>query len=299
MVAAERLGHGAAEHRALAARVDRLEDLPPIRAADVDLSVANRHRLRSELAEVFEYFAAVEGDVAQNALDIAALLPRMCECERRFLAVWSAHEAAHSNVFDELRRLLDLEPVAQPPSPKAGRLFRSMGAATRLPAVHDALKLVYLTRGAMHEHLTHDAYRLLARRLADLGEPGLARSVALPIRRQEAAHLGYYRVAARLQRSRMSAEAIAWARLLSVKTYAPVGATRRSRRAICGRVFASLAGAAMAQTLAPVQELAEALLGNGRDRLPPFVSRAMHRCLDRTAATAPGAGRTPTPAWTS
>lgn len=272
-------------HDALVTRIARIEVDAAISLESVDLTIVNPERLRAEFSEVFEYFAVVEGEVAQNAVDVGAMLPRLCQCERRFLQAWSAQEVAHSAVFEALRAELGLESLVSAQPTSASPLFRSIGALVEWDEsgwLHQVLKLVYLARGAMHEHLTYDAYARLGARLRGLGEAALARTVTEPIRRQEAAHLGYYRLAARLQRDRMSTAQVRWARVISAWTYAPVGATRRHRRPACGRVFERVAGAGMEEALAPVQAIAEDLLGNGADPLPPFVSRAMQRCRARS-----------------
>lgn len=279
----DRHGESAAGgHRALVSRVDRLEAEPVISVDDVDFTMSRPDRLRARLSESIWYFAEVEGDVPQNAADIEALLPLLHTHERRFLRVWAVQEAAHSAVFDRLGQLLGLQGLREPQSPSATVAFRALGVVAQLPWVHDVLKLVYLVRGAMHEHLTYDAYRHLSRQLEDLGESSLAHAITEPIRRQEAGHLGYYRLAAELHREQMSSEQLRLARTVSVNTYAPVGANRKSHRAPCGRVFASLVGARMDEVLAPVQAIGEAMLGDGRDALPPFVRRAMVRTLSQS-----------------
>jgi hypothetical protein len=288
-------------HDALATRIARIEMDAAISLESIDLTIVKPARLRAEFSEVFEYFAAVEGDVAQTAVDVAAMLPRFSPCERRFLQLWSAQEVAHSAVFDALRAELGLESVVSASPTSASPFFRSIGALVECDGsgwLYAVLKLVYLARGAMHEHLTCDAYRRLGNRFGELGEVALARTITDPIRRQEAVHLGYYRLAARLQRDQMSATQVAWARTISAWSYAPVGASRRHRRPTCGRVFERVAGDGMEDALAPVQAIAEGLLGNGSNPLPPFVSRAMNRCLARsggerrlapiTVAAAPG-----------
>lgn len=264
---------------ALVARVDRLEVDPALTLASVDLTTADPRRLRTRFGEVFHYFAAVEGEVAQNALDVAALLPHLRDHDHRFLAVWSSHETAHSAIFDALRRELGLGPsCGDATPPEARRSFRTLGKLAEIEWVHDVLKLVYLTRGAMHEHLTLDAYTCLGAQLREMGEVALAVTVTDPIRRQEAQHLGYYRMAAALHRRRLSPTQLRLARSISVMTYEPVGALKRHRRAQCGRVFARLAGDDVERILDPIELIAGSLLGNKLGDVPRFVHRAMARC---------------------
>src|SRR5580658_8706272 len=101
----------------LAAKVGDLAGERAIELDSVDFTVRQPDRLRAEFDEVFHYFALVEGEVAQNALDIATLLPRLAAHDRQFLDVWSEHEAAHALIFDSLRGRLGLEPAA-PPAPE-------------------------------------------------------------------------------------------------------------------------------------------------------------------------------------
>jgi hypothetical protein len=265
---------------AVEARVDRLEADPPISVESVDLTIVDPARLRLELGHVIRYFAVVEGDVAQNASDIAALLPHLDRDERRFLRAWSTQEVAHGRVFDAIAAQLQLAPppaVNRTPPPR--RVFAVVGRIAKLEWVHDVLKLMYLARGAMHEHLTYDGYVHLGARLARLGELGLARTVTEPVRRQEARHLGYYRMAAAAQRRRLSPNQLHVARAISIRSYAPVGASP-GRRAECGRAFASLAGSDVDRILGPVEAIATQLLGNGAGPVPQFVRRAMRRCME-------------------
>ncbi len=272
----------------LETRVGRLEADPPIALGAVDLDVADPARLRRLFDEIFAYIATVEGSVPQNVADITALLPDLDPLDRRFLDVWSGHEEAHATIFTALRCALGLAsgttgpasgaavaPVTHRPRPS----FALFGVAARSRWVQDVFKLVYLARGAMHEHLTYDCYRHLGTRLAALGEHALATTVCDPIRRQEAAHLGYYRLAASLQRQRLSPAQLALARSISVHTYTPVGSAPCGRKP-AGRVFAGLAGDHMDEVLDAVQALADQLLGDGVHPLAPFVHDVMARCLD-------------------
>ncbi len=260
----------------LSRRIDRLEADPTIPLSSVDLTVVHPDRLRREFGEALFYFALVEGLVAQNALEVEAILPRLDENDRRFLAVWSRQEVAHGAVFDALCLELDLPPAA-PVLRSPRRSFRTLGVLTRQRWWHDVFKLVYLVRGAMHERLTLDAYSRIWARFDAWGERALAATVAGPIRRQEAGHLGYYRAAATAQRARLDPAQLALARAISVRTYAPVGANR-ARRAQCGRAFTSIAGDDLGG-LEPVQAIADQVLGHGGRPLPRFVQTAMRDCL--------------------
>jgi hypothetical protein len=261
---------------ALGDRIGRLEADPAISFADVDLTIVHPDRLRRQFDEVFYYFALVEGEVAQNALDIAALLPALDDHDRRFLSVWSAHEVAHSAIFDALGGELGLPPAAPSVQSGAQWSFRAIGVLAQVDWLHDVLKLVYLARGAMHERLTLEAYTLLGAKLSCLGEHSLTRTVTDPIRRQEAGHLGYYRAAAAAHRARLSRTQRSLARRISTWTYAPVGAP--GRRALCGRVFTEIADGDI-EVLEPLEQIAADLLEDGREWDAGFVRGAMHRCL--------------------
>jgi hypothetical protein len=289
----------------LETRVGRLEDDAPLSLDCVDLTVRNPARLRRKFDEIFTYIARVEGSVPQNVADIIALIPDLDEVDRRFLAVWSGHELAHAATFEALRAELGLAPPPIAPAPEASTVpprprtsFRIFGTAASLPWLADVFKLVYLARGAMHEHLTYDCYRQLGAQLSDLGEHALATTVCDPIRRQEAAHLGYYRLAASSQRRRLSALQMALARSISIRTYSPVGAASCGPER-AGRVFAGLAGERRDEALDAVQSLADQLLGDVGRPLPPFVHDVMDHCLEpptrRSATIRSVEGRSPLP----
>jgi len=271
----------------LADRVARLEDDPPIALDSVDLTVRHPAPLRDRFEEIFRYIATVEGAVPRNVAEITVLLPDLGEEEHRFLAVWASQELAHAAIFDALRVELGLagsvdgEPVTSvvpdPARPRAS--FRAFGALSTSRWLQDVFKLLYLSRGAMHEHMTYDCYRHLGAHFASLGEEALVRTVTGPIRRQEAAHLGYYRLAATTQRARMTPAQIGLARWLTVRTYTPVGAAPCGSGPT-GRVFAGLAGDDMDAVLDAVEAVAGQLLGDGTRPLPRFVHESMDACLD-------------------
>ncbi len=281
------------QRQELETRIGRLEDDPPIPLHSVDLSVRNPGPLRAGLAEIFAYIAAVESAVTRNVADITTLLPDLDDQDHRFLAAWSAQELAHAAIFEALRAELGLRtPVARangvqpdrpgstPPRPS----FRLFGLLSRSRWLQDVFKLIYLSRGAMHEHMTYDCYRHLGAQFAALGEDALVRTVTEPIRRQEAAHLGYYRLAAATQRNRLGPAQVDLARRITVLTYQPVGAGECGKGS-AGRVFRGLAGDNMDRVLDAVEAVAGELLGDGARPLPHFVHAAMDDCLGRTAGT--------------
>jgi hypothetical protein len=280
----------------LETRVGRLGDDPPLALGSVDLTIGNPVPLRQKFDEIFAYIAAVESAVAQNVADITTLLPDLGDQERRFLDVWSNHELAHAAIFDALVAELGLptpsgaRPSAPPPANglRARPSFRVFGALSASRWLQDVFKLIYLSRGAMHEHLTYDCYRHLGAQLTALGEHALVNTVTEPIRRQEAAHLGYYRLAAATHRRGLTETQVRLARGITVLTYQPVGAGECGRDA-AGRVFSGLAGSerAMDQALDAVEGLADELLGDGNRPLPPFVHAAMDGCLDGPARRRP------------
>jgi hypothetical protein len=261
----------------LAKRIDRLEADPPIALSSVDFSVARPDHLRRELGNVLSYFALVEGLVAQNAVEIETILPGLDEDDRRFVSIWKRHEVAHGAIFDALCVELGLPPAGPAPVVPMRRSFRAIGVLTRQRWWHEVFRLVYLVRAAMHERLTFEAYDRVGAKLHEWGERALAATVTQPIRHQEAGHLGYYRAAAASQRARLTPSQVRLARVISIKTYTPVGATRE-RRAQCGRAFTGIAGDDV-EGLEPVQAIADRMLRTGPRPLPRFVQAAMEECL--------------------
>jgi len=276
------------EQLTLEARVGRLEDDPPIRLDSVDLTLRHPAALRRTFEEIFAYIATVEGAVTRNVVEITTLLPDLDRLDLRFLSAWSSHELAHAAIFDALQAELGVPPVAGPSreAPGGGRStrprasFRLVGALAANRWLQDVLKLVYLSLGAMHEHMTFDAYRHMAAQFAALGEDGLVATVTAPVSRQEAAHLGYYRLAAANHRRLLSPAQVDLARWITVHTYTPVGASPCGKLP-AGRVFTGLAGEDVVEVLDGVQAIADQLLGDGIRPVPRFVHSAMNACLPR------------------
>jgi hypothetical protein len=138
----------------------------------------------------------------------------------------------------------------------------------------------------MHEHMTYDCYRYLGAQLDALGERALVDTVTDPIRRQEASHLGYYRLAAVAHRNGLTPDQIRMARRITLHTYLPVGAGQCGRRP-AGRVFTRLAGDHMDAVLDAVEGVAGELLGDGERPMPTFVHAAMDDCLHGSAGSRP------------
>ncbi len=279
----------------LVTRVERLEHDSPIGMDSVDLSVNHPGPVQRMFGEVFAYIAAVERAVTKNVAEVTTLLPELDAVEHRFLRIWSRHELAHAAIFDALRIQLELAaPPSDPPplmpldgaSPTVRPSFRTFGRLAANRWLHDVLKLVYLSRGAMHEHMTYDCYRRLGVQLDRLGERALVETVTEPIRRQEAAHLGYYRLGARTHRAQLTPVQIRMARQITLHTYLPVGANLCGKPP-AGRVFTQLAGDDMDAVLDGVEGVADELLGNGQRSMPPFVHTAMDRCLRAAQVPAP------------
>jgi hypothetical protein len=280
------------QQETLAARVGRIEEDPPISLDAVDLTVRDPGPLVERFEEIFAYIATVEGAVPQNVAEITSLLPDLDEQDLRFLSAWSTQELAHAAIFDALRAQLGLAPCTDGipassvvPDPVRPRLsFRAFGSLSASPWIQDVFKLIYLSRGAMHEHMTYDCYRHLGTHFDSYGEEALVRTVTEPIRRQEAAHLGYYRLAASTHRLRLTPAQVGLARWITVHTYTPVG-TAPCGKGPTGRVFAGLAGDDMDAVLDGVEAVADQLLGDGTRPLPHFVHRSMDDCLRRRPRT--------------
>src|SRR4029077_10052607 len=86
--------------------------------------------------------------------------------------------------------------------------------------MHLTVELMYHTVGAMNERLAFSAYERMAEILTELGEHGLVDTLMKPLRRDESAHLGYYRTAARGIRDRCERFPPAAAKDILVHTYA-------------------------------------------------------------------------------
>jgi hypothetical protein len=264
----------------VAAKLARLEAKPTLDLTAVDFEVRDRDAVRARLAEPLRYSQRVEAMV--TGLSIETLLPRAAGAEggyvHRFLAVWEPDEQGHARALERLLVELDLEPVALPgdePVPLHNRLAGLLGTlSTRM---HQTVELIYHSIGAMNERLAFSAYERMSQVLEELGEHRLVHTLMQPLRRDESAHLGYYRTAARDLRDRLDRWQLAAARAVITRTYSPVGAGAWQDKPAFGATIRALGDDG--DLVDRVQQLAEALLSADERRLPPFVRRSFDRCL--------------------
>src|SRR5688572_13421651 len=140
--------------------------------------------------------------------------------------------------------------------------------------VHETVELIYHSIGAMNERLAFSAYERMSEILTELGEHGLADTLLKPLRRDESAHLGYYRTVARELRDRLDPWQIAVARNVITHTYSPVGAGERKDKPAFAATLRSLgAGGDPGDLVDRVQLIAESLLSVDERKLRPFVQR--------------------------
>jgi len=150
--------------------------------------------------------------------------------------------------------------------------------------MHETVELVYHSVGAMNERLAFSAYERMSEILTGLGEHGLVDTLMKPLRRDESAHLGYYRTAARELRDRLDRWQLAVARAVITHTYAPVGAGEAKDRPAFGATLRALGDADASRDLVDrVQLIAESLLSVDERTLRPFVQRSFDRCSSSLA----------------
>jgi hypothetical protein len=262
----------------VAANLVRLEAKPRLVLESVDFSLRDADAVRARLGAPLAYSQRVEAMV--TGLSIETLLPRAAGGNGyidRFLAIWQPDEQGHALALDRLLVELDLEPFPLPvdePVPIHNRVAGRLGSMSR--RMHETIELIYHTIGAMNERLAFSAYERISEVLVELGEHGLADTLLKPMRRDESAHLGYYRTAARDLRDRLDGWQLAAARAFITRTYSPVGAGDQRDKPAFGRTLRALGDSDIADR---VQALAETLLSVEERRLPPFVQRSFDRCL--------------------
>jgi hypothetical protein len=266
----------------IAAKLERLEAKPPLALDAVDYAVRDRDTVRTRLAAPLAFSQRVEAMV--TGLSIETLLPRAAGEDgyiNRFLTVWEPDEQGHALALERLLVVLDIEPFPLPqdePVPLHNRLAGFLGTISR--RMHETVELIYHAIGAMNERLAFTAYERMSDVLVELGEHGLVDTLMQPLRRDESAHLGYYRTAARDLRDRLDGWQLAMARTVITHTYSPVGAGAPEDKPAFGATLRALGERdAQADLADRVQLLAEALLSVDERRLRPFVAQSFERCL--------------------
>jgi hypothetical protein len=268
----------------VAIKLARLESKPSLRVDEVDYGVRNPAAVRARLAAPLAYSQRVEAMV--TGLSIETLLPRTASGEgyiNRFLAVWTPDEQGHALALERLLVVLDIEPFPLPqdePVPVHNRLAGLLGSMS--VRMHETVELVYHSIGSMNERLAFSAYERMSEILTELGEHGLVETLLKPLRRDESAHLGYYRTAARDLRDRLDRWQLAVARFVITQTYSPVGAGDADDKPAFGDTLRSLGE--HRDIVDRVQALAESLLSVDDRRLRPFVQRSFDRCLTAPSA---------------
>jgi hypothetical protein len=262
----------------IAAKLERLEAKPALSLDDVDFALRDRDAVRERLAAPLAYSQRVEAMV--TGLSIETLLPRAAGEDgyiNRFLTIWKPDEQGHARALERLLVELDLEAFPLPedePVPVHNRLAGLLGTAST--RVHETVELIYHTIGAMNERLAFSAYERMSEILLELGEVGLVDTLLKPLRRDESAHLGYYRTAARDLRDRLDRWQLFVARNVITHTYSPVGAGSAPDRPAFGATLRALGD--NRDLVARVQVLAESLLSVDERRLRPFVQASFDRC---------------------
>jgi hypothetical protein len=273
---------GASDTDPVGAKLARLEAKPTLDIDEVDYQLRDRDAVRARLAAPLAYSQRVEAMV--TGLSIETLMPRTGTGDgyiHRFLAVWTPDEQGHALALERLLAELEIEPFPLPqdePVPIHNRLAGLLGKMS--VRMHETVELVYHSIGAMNERLAFSAYERMSEVLIELGEDGLADTLLKPLRRDESAHLGYYRTAARELRDRLDRWQIAVARNIITRTYAPVGAGEKKDKPAFAATLRSLGGdGAQADLVERVQQIAESLLSVDERKLRPFVQKSFDRCL--------------------
>lgn len=276
------------QNLAIERRVRALErksrlDLAPVAAA-VD-RLADPVAMAIRLGPAIRYAQRVEADVA--GLSIQTLLPYANGGHiGRFLHVWVPDESGHGDALDLLLERIEVDKyVAASPDaiPPHNRLAGFLGRMSQ--HAYNIVSMTYHSIGSMNERLAMGAYTQMARTCDELGAGELSRALFVPMRADEALHLGYYRTYALQLRQTLKNWQMAVVRSLIVHTYAPVGAGGKDDKAPFGEVLLLLEDDPENPSIAKaVQEIAQDLLARDGETLPPFVNNQLRHCLDLARA---------------
>ena len=272
--------------------VERMaEEHPPLSLDHADFTARNPAEVRSRYGLVFDYLTRVELEVERNVLEIGALLPRTNETDELFYKhVWHSQEYMHGVILDELLRVLGLRTPSvnlQSVGPK----IRLAGWLSRLPGVHDVLRLIYYLTGAATERSAIEAYTRLHKGLLDMGEMALAETVIAPIRRQEPGHFAFYRKSAEklVRDDELQPWQLRLARVLRSRTFGAVGVNDESQRAQFGAVAMTLGMDRQLQRIAGHIGRVEADLLWARGQgmaVPPYIVQSLKDAIDAGEALA-------------
>jgi hypothetical protein len=261
-----------------------LETKTPLDFESVSSAIArirDPERLRRRLGHAIRYSQRVEAEVGD--LGIETLLPQATDdYVGRFLTTWMPDELGHARAHDELLRALDLPVYVSRPIDHVPFHNRIAGVLGNLSThVYETVSMIYHSIGAINERLAMGAYRQMTAIMHELGERELADTLMNPMRRDEAAHLGYYRTYAKQLRPRLRWWQLALVRGVIVHTYAPVGAGKAHDKAPMGRALHAMQLDPHERGFwAAVEEIADELLAKPGRRLPPFVQTSLQRCVD-------------------
>jgi hypothetical protein len=278
---------------AIERRLADLEAKEPLDLDTVGRAIGHIRRpdvLADRLAEPLRYSQRVEAEVAGMGIEV--LLPYAKEDGDhvgRFLTVWVPDELGHAEALDRLLAHLEVEPAAvgvdEGTVPLHNRVAGTLGRLSS--RAYEMVSHTYHVIGAVNERLALAAYTRMAEVAQEVGETELAKVLLAKLRRDESAHLGYYRTHARQLRARLAPWQRRAVRALVVHTYAPVGAGRDEDKAPMGRVLTALEDDPDNPSIGDVvHDLAVDLLAEPGQDLPPFVHRALQDCLDRSRAEA-------------
>jgi hypothetical protein len=237
--------------------------------------------VRDRLGHAIRYSQRVEAEVGD--LGIETLLPQATDDHvGRFLTTWMPDELGHARAQDELLRALGLPVYESRPIDHVPFHNRVAGVLGKVSThVYEVVSMMYHSIGAINERLAMGAYRQMTTVLHELGEHELAEVLMNPMRRDEAAHLGYYRTYAKQLRPRLRSWQLAIVRNVIVHTYAPVGAGKAHDKAPMGRALDAMQMDPYDRVFgAAVEEIADELLAKPDSPLPPFVQRSLQKCVD-------------------
>lgn len=264
-------------------RIERLEAEGPIDPNSLDFSVYNPNLVRDRLAQHLAYSQAVEIEVPNTANVVRTILPNMSDEEARFVNIWDEQETQHGVLLGVPVEVCGIDPLPTrevvPPAMKLAGLIARVSSG-----MHSIVEIIYLAEGAMGERETLGFYKNLGKELNELGELPLSKVVG-KIASQEAAHLGFYKQAAREMLANLRPWQVRFAKQFIERTYMPVGvrvgALHEERRRQFGHTaLDSLQRVSLEELTLPIEKLARDLLGNAKDDLKPFVRKRYEECIE-------------------